>query len=130
MRIAISWIGALSFCLGGAFGAVAQSRNAPEDHWLPVDKSMTDLLQEGYRLISVVGPSPQVRIYFLSNGGLVAKCTEEAALARPPPPPRTPQLPPSTQLPPIAQRAPSFDARDYTPEIEATIECSRLSKSR
>jgi hypothetical protein len=37
-------------------------------------------------------------------------------------------MPPSTQLPPLAQRLPSFDARDYTPEIEATIERSRLSK--
>jgi hypothetical protein len=128
MRIAISWIGVLSFGLGGAFGAVAQTRNAPEDHWQAVDKSMTDLLQEGYRLVSVVGPSAQLRIYFLSNGGLLAKCTEEARLARLPPPP--PPMPPSTQLPPLAQRAPSFDARDYLPEIEATIECSHLSKSR
>jgi hypothetical protein len=124
-RIALSWIGALWFSLGFTSGTVAQPRNAPEEHWKAVDKSMTDLLQEGYRLVSVVAPTPQLRIYFLTNGGLLAKCTEEATLAPPPPP----HLPPGAQLPALAQRAPGFDRPDYKPEIEATIECSRLSKS-
>jgi hypothetical protein len=128
MRIALSWIGALFFGLGSAFGAVAQTRSLPGDYWQAVDKSMTDLLQEGYRLVSVLAPSSQLRIYFLSSGVLLAKCTEEARLTRLPLPP--PQLPPSTQLPPLAQPVPNFDPRNHTPEIESTIACFRLSKSR
>jgi hypothetical protein len=128
MRFALSWIGALLVGLGAISGAVAQTRNLPTDYWQAVDKSMMDLLQEGYRLVSVVAPSPQLRIYFLSSGVLLAKCTEEARLTRLPPPP--PQFPPSTQLPPLAQPAPNFDPGDYTPEIESMIACFRLSKSR
>jgi hypothetical protein len=86
------------------------------------------LLLEGYRPVSVVAPSPQLRIYFLSNGALLAKCTEEARLTRLPQPP--PQLPPSTQLPPLPQPVPNFDPSNYTPQIEPAIACSRLSKSR
>jgi hypothetical protein len=131
MRIAVGLIGVLSLGLAGTGGAVAQIRNAPSDHWQAADKSMTDLLLEGYRLVSVIAPNPQLRIYFLASGNLLAKCSEEAALARlPPPPPPSPQQPPATQLPPFAPGAPSSDIREAMPEIEAGITCSRLVAGR
>ena len=140
MRIAISWIAIFSFGLSYPCGAFAQSRNVAPERWQAVDKSMTDLLLEGYRPVSVIAPSSHLRIYFLSSGSLLAKCTEEAALTRPPPPP--PQLPPSAQqqpsaqqpasaqLPPPAQAAAASGPSNFTPEIGVTFECSRLSKSR
>jgi hypothetical protein len=140
MRIAISWIAIFSFGLSYPCGAFAQSRNVAPERWQAVDKSMTDLLLEGYRPVSVIAPSSHVRIYFLSSGSLLAKCTEEATLTRPPPPP--PQLPPSAQqqpsaqqpasaqFPPPSQAAAASGPGNFTPEIGVTFECSRLSKSR
>ena len=134
MRIAISWIAIFSFGLSYPCGAFAQSRNVPPERWQAVDKSMTDLLLEGYRPVSVIAPSSHLRIYFLSSGSLLAKCTEEATLTRPPPPP--PQAPPSaqqpapTQFPPPAQGAAASGPSNFAPEIGVTFECSRLSKSR
>jgi hypothetical protein len=92
---------------------------------------MTDLLLEGYRPVSVIAPSSHLRIYFLSSGSLLAKCTEEATLTRLPPPPQPPsaQQPASAQLPPLAQAAASGPG-NFTPEIGVTFECARLSKSR
>jgi hypothetical protein len=57
MRIAVISTVALSFGLGCSFGVVAQPRNAPTEHWQPIDKSMSDLLLEGYRPISVIAPN-------------------------------------------------------------------------
>ncbi len=133
MRIAISWIAIFSFGLSYPCGAFAQSRNVAPERWQAVDKSMSDLLLEGYRPVSVIAPSSHLRIYFLSSGSLLAKCTEEATLTRPPPPPpQSPsaQQPASTQLPPLAQGAAASGPGNFTPEIGVTFECSRLSKSR
>jgi hypothetical protein len=133
MRRVVNRTAALSFGLVCAFGAVAQPRNAPPERWQAVDKSMSDLLLEGYRPVSVIAPSSHLRIYFLSSGSLLAKCTEEATLTRPPPPPPQPlsaQQPASTQLPPLTQGAAASGPSNLTPEIGVTFECSRLSKSR
>jgi hypothetical protein len=133
MRIAISWIAIFSFGLSYPCGALAQSRNVAPERWQAVDKSMTDLLLEGYRPVSVIAPSSHLRIYFLSSGSLLAKCTEEATLMRPPPPPPQPpstQQPASAQFPPPAQSAAASGPGNFTPEIGVTFDCSRLSKSR
>jgi hypothetical protein len=133
MRVAISWIAIFSFGLSYPCGAFAQSRNVAPERWQAVDKSMSDLLLEGYRPVSVIAPSSHLRIYFLSSGSLLAKCTEEATLTRPPPPPpQSPsaQQPTSTQLPPFTQGAAASGPGNFTPEIGVTFECSRLSKSR
>jgi len=137
MRISIRGIAIFSFALGCPFGAVAQPRNVPPEHWQTVDKSMSDLLLEGYRPFSVIAPNSHLRIYFLSSGNLLAKCTEGAALTRPPPPPPPPaqfqpsaQQPASTQFPPPALGAAASGPSNFVPEIEVTFECSRLSKSR
>ncbi len=150
MRIAVIPAIALSFGLGCPFGAIAQPRNAPPERWQPIDKSMSDLLLEGYRPISVIAPNSHVRIYFLNSGSFLAKCTEEATMAgMPPPPPHLPpsiqqpasaplppampppQQMPSPQLPPSASGmmvsgSPNFPA----PELQVTFACSRLSKSQ
>jgi len=73
MRIAISWIAIFSFGLSYPCGAFAQSRNVAPERWQAVDKSMSDLLLEGYRPVSVIAPSAHLRIYFLSSGSLLAK---------------------------------------------------------
>jgi hypothetical protein len=95
---------------------------------------MSDLLLEGYRPFSVIAPFPNLRIYFLSSGSFLAKCTEGAALTRPPPPQAqlqpSAQQPVSTQFPPAALGAAASGASNFVPEIEVTFECSRLSKSR
>jgi hypothetical protein len=130
MRIAISWIAIFSFGLSYPCGAFAQSRSVAPERWQAVDKSMSDLLLEGYRPVSVIAPSSHLRIYFLSSGSLLAKCTEEAALMRPPPPPPSAQQTASTQLPPLAQGAAAAAPGNFAPEIGVTFECARLSKSR
>jgi hypothetical protein len=127
MRIAISWIAIFSLGLGCPFGAVAQPRNVAPEHWQAIDKSMSDLLLEGYRPVSVIAPSSHFRIYFLSSGSFLAKCTEGAALSPPPPPPPA-QL--QQQLPPFAQGGAASGPSSFVPEMEVTFECSRLSKSR
>src|SRR5215470_5930529 len=104
IRIAIISTVTVSFGLGCPFGAVAQPRNAPPEHWQAIDKSMSDLLLEGYRPVSVIAPSSHLRIYFLSSGSFLAKCTEEATMAGMPPPPAhllpSAQQPASATLPP------------------------------
>jgi len=149
-RISLISIVTLSFGLGCPFEAIAQPRNAPPEHWQAVDKSMTDLLLEGYRPVSVIAPNSHLRIYFLSSGSFLAKCTEEATPVRLPPPPgqappstraspsaQQPSLPPlaasaqrpaSTQLPPLPQDAAASGPGNFTPEIQVNFECSRLSR--
>ena len=150
MRIAVISIVTLSLGLACPFGAVAQPRNAPPEHWQAIDKSMSDLLLEGYRPVSVIAPNSHLRIYFLSSGSFLAKCTEEAAMVGMPPPPA--RLPPSTmpppsaappssimppqqmasaQLPPPASGAAVSGPSNFTPpELQVTFACSRLSKSQ
>ena len=96
---------------------VAQSRAA--DHWQATSKSMTDLLGEGYRLVTVAAPSAQLRVFFLSKGASVAKCLEEQVLKNPPLVPR-----------PDEKGAPKFDPREFVPQLETKIECSRLTKAK
>jgi hypothetical protein len=72
---------------------------------------MTDLLQDGFQLVSVVAPNPQLRIFFLGKSGAIAKCSEEAKLTEPP-------------------SAPNFNPRSYAPELATRIECSQLTRSR
>jgi hypothetical protein len=77
-------------------GAV-QSRAA--DHWQATSKSMTDLLGDGYRLVTVAAPSAQLRVFFLSKGA----CSEEQVLKNSPPAPR-----------PDEKGVPRFDPREFS----------------
>jgi hypothetical protein len=99
-----------------SLGAV-QSRAA--DQWQATSQSMTDLLGEGYRLVSVAAPTPQLRVFFLSNAASVAKCSEEQVLKNPPPAPR-----------PDEKGVPKFDPREFVPQLETKIECSKLTKAK
>jgi hypothetical protein len=141
MHIAVTSIVLLSFGLCCPFEAVAQSRSGPPEHWQPVDRSMTDLLLEGYRPVSVIAPNPQRRIYFLNSGSFLAKCTEEATPTQLPPPTRLQRSaqqpapnplpaaqPATTQIPPLAQGVLASDPGSFMPEVQSTFACSRLSK--
>jgi hypothetical protein len=118
MRRAFTWAVVLAVGVGSISESQAQARPSGEDHWVAAG-SMTGLLEEGYRLVSVVAPSPQLRIFFLSKEGLIAKCSEEPR--QPPPPP-----------PPVAgsKGRPNFEPRDHIGGAESKIDCSRLSKGR
>jgi hypothetical protein len=98
------------------FGVV-QSHAA--DRWQATSESMTDLLREGYRLVSVAAPSAQLRVFFLSNGASVAKCSEEQVFKNPPPAPR-----------PDEKGAPKFDPREFVPQLETKFECSKLTTAK
>jgi hypothetical protein len=115
-RALIVMVAVLGF--GAAYGA--ETGRAAGDHWQVTKKSMTDLLSDGYRLVSVVAPNAQLRVFFLSKQGAVAKCSEEAVLKNPPPAPQRPG----------EQGAPKFDPREFVPDLETKIECSSLTKSR
>jgi hypothetical protein len=104
--------------VGAAYGA--ETGKAAADRWEATSKSMTGLLSEGYRLVSVLAPNPQVRVFFLSKGASVAKCSEEQVLKNPPP--AAPR--------PGDKGVPGFDPRQFVPEMETKVECSSLAKPR
>jgi hypothetical protein len=87
------------------------------EQWVTTDQSMLDYVEDGYELVSVVGTSSQVRLYFLSKPGKVVKCREESAPGAPPP------LPP----PPVRGQAPTAFVPDLTvPEVRIETECAEL----
>ena len=117
-RALIVSIAVLAF--GTAHGAqTGRISKVFKDRWQATDRSMGALLAQGYRLVSVVAPSAQLRVFFLSKGASVAKCSEEQVLKNPLPTPR-----------PDEKGEPKFDPRGFVPEMETKIECSRLVKGR
>jgi hypothetical protein len=84
------WIGlalALDATLTLIDPAAAETDATIGDQWRQTDKTMSELVGEGYELVSVVAPTSHMRTYFLRKPGKVAKCTEATALETPPPPP-------------------------------------------
>ena len=83
--VAVSgWIGpalALGASLAQIHAAAAETDITGGDQWQQIDKTMSELVGEGYELVSVVAQSSQTRTYFLRKPGKVAKCTEATALA-------------------------------------------------
>ena len=80
---------------------------------------MLDLVDEGYELVSVIVTSSQVRVYFLSKPGKIAKCQENTTLSLPseaPPPP------------PTVGQMPAFLPNNFVPETRMAIECTELSR--
>jgi hypothetical protein len=108
-----------AFAVGFALLGLGAAQSRAADQWQATSQSMTDLLGEGYRLVSVAAPSPQLRVFFLSNGAGVAKCSEEQVLKNPPPTPR-----------PDEKGAPKFDPREFVPQLETKFECSKLTKGK
>src|SRR5271166_5720444 len=68
--------------------------SATVEEWQTTDRSMLDLIEDGYDLVSVISPSSQTRVYFLSKPGKIVKCREDATPYSPPPPPIPPPVPP------------------------------------
>src|SRR6516162_11932360 len=73
-------------------GPVAPPVIAPVagDQWRTTDRSMLDLVEEGYELVSVIVTQSRARVYFLGKPGKMAKCQEDTTVSWPsdaPPPP-------------------------------------------
>jgi hypothetical protein len=95
----------------------AETRASTDEQWRPTDRSMAELVAEGYELVSVIAPSNQARTYFLRKTGKVAKCREEASLDGP-----LPAVPP---LPPKGQSFAMLESSDV-PKMRTDIECAVL----
>jgi hypothetical protein len=89
------------------------------DQWRTTDRSMLDLVDEGYELVSVIVTSSQVRVYFLSKPGKIAKCQENTTLSLPSEAP---------QPPPTRGQMPAFLPNNFVPETRMAIECTELSR--
>ena len=82
---------AFSASLSPASSLAAEPDGAAGEQWQATERSMAELVDDGYELVSVVASSGQSQIYFLRKPGKVARCREETALDGPPP-----ALPPVT----------------------------------
>jgi hypothetical protein len=118
-------------CLALAFGATvalalpvaAETDSAAVEHaaveqWRATDRSMAELVEDGYELISVVAPAGQSQTYFLRKPGKLARCREQATLDGP-----LPSIPPLTLT--KGQKnvvGPPLDL----PKIRVDIECAEL----
>lgn len=103
----------------------AQGATSPyRDEWKPIPRTLSELLDADYDIVSILAPSPQTRWYFLRKPGSFVKCTEQAALREPPPLPAN--LPPA---PGAAQ--PEHPERKIaaSPKAASTIECAELSRT-
>jgi hypothetical protein len=106
-----------------AWVALAPSSSAGEggDQWKSTDRSMAELVGDGYELITVI-PSGRDYTYFLKSRGKLAKCREATTLdvsKMPPPPPRPSRG--SAQPMSMPENMPS-------PEIRVTVECFELMR--
>ena len=116
--------GALSLALAVAASlalvlpVAAETDSAAAEQWRPTDRSMAELVDDGYELVSVVAPSGQSQTYFLRKPGKVARCREAVTLDGP-----LPSIPPftlangqkSAVLPPLE-----------LPKMRTDIECAEL----
>jgi hypothetical protein len=118
-------------CLALAFGATvalalpvaAETDSAAVEHaaveqWRATDRSMAELVDNGYELVSVVASSGQSNTYFLRKPGKLARCREATTVDGP-----LPSIPPftlangqkSAVLPPLEM-----------PKTRIDIECAEL----
>ncbi|HEV2552104.1 MAG TPA: hypothetical protein VGU20_32650 [Stellaceae bacterium] len=117
-------LGALSLALAvgaavmPALPAAAETDSAAVEQWRATDRSMAELVDDGYELVSVVAASGQSHTYFLRKPGKVARCREQTTVDGPPP-----SIPPftlakgqkSAVLPPLE-----------LPKMRVDIECAEL----
>jgi hypothetical protein len=92
MRSVRGWTGlVVTLCASLALidPAGAQTDTSVGDQWKQTDRTMSDLVGEGYELVSVA-QSSQAHTYFLRKPGKMAKCSETAALEGLPPAPPVP----------------------------------------
>lgn len=119
------WIGS-ALTLGASLAlvdpAAAETDTTVGDQWRQIDKTMSELVEEGYELVSVVAQSSQTRTYFLRKPGKVAKCTEATALESPPPPP----------VPDTLTKGQSYGAMNSgePPKTRVDTQCAELVRPR
>lgn len=92
------------------------------DQWKATDRSMADLVDDGYELVTVIPSAPHARSYFLKSRRKIAKCDEETSIdvasaqaIIPPPPSRPGDPPPMVMMNDVP-----------TPSLRVNIECAEL----
>ena len=94
------------------------------DEWKPIPRTLSELLDADYDIISILAPSPQTRWYFLHKPGSLVKCTEQATLREPPPlPANLPPVPGAMQSEQPERKAVA------APKAASAIDCSELSRT-
>jgi hypothetical protein len=69
----------------------AAVEHAAVEQWRATDRSMAELIEDGYELVSVVAAAGQSQTYFLRKPGKLARCREQTTLDGP-----LPSIPPLT----------------------------------
>jgi hypothetical protein len=96
--------------------------------WQTTNRSLLDFVVDGYDLVSVVSPSPQTRLYFLTKPGKIVKCREESAPSSPPPLPPPPPVPGQAGAFPTG-RVPTFmPSPEDSTSATSEFECAELSR--
>jgi hypothetical protein len=101
-----------------ALPVAAETDSAAVEQWRATDRSMAELVGDGYELVSVVASSGQSHTYFLRKPGKLARCREQTTLDGP-----LPSIPPftlangqkSAVLPPLE-----------LPKMRVDIDCAEL----
>ena len=98
--------------------------SAYRDEWKPIPKTLSELLDTDYEIVSILAPSPQTRWYFLHKPGSFVKCTEQATLHEPP------SLPANLPPPPGGAAQPEHLERKMGAPSRAAsaIDCAELSR--
>ena len=126
----------LMLAAGAALALCSQGRSqtapiapptAATAEWQTTNRSLLDFVVDGYDLVSVVSPSPQTRLYFLTKPGKIVKCREEAAPNSPPPIPPPPPVPGQTGAFPPG-RVPTFIPSPEDSTVTSEFECTELSR--
>jgi hypothetical protein len=113
-------------CLALAFAATvalalpvaAETESVAVEQWRTTDRSMAELVEDGYELVSVVAAAGQSQTYFLRKPGKVARCREETKLDGP-----LPQVPPFTLA--KGQKSAVLPPLDM-PKMRIDIACAEL----
>src|SRR5262249_14373378 len=101
-----------------AFPVAAETDGAAADQWQATDRSMAELVENGYELVSVVAQSGQSHTYFLRKPGKGARGRQETTVDGP-----LPQVPPFTLA--NGQKSAVLPPLDL-PKMRIDIECAEL----
>ena len=101
-----------------ALPVAAETESAAVEQWRATDRSMAELVDDGYELVSVVALSGQSHTYFLRKPGKLARCREETTLDGP-----LPSIPPFTLA--KGQKSAVLPPQEL-PKMRIDIECAEL----
>jgi hypothetical protein len=96
----------------------AETDSAAVEQWRVTDRSMAELVDDGYELVSVVASSGQAHTYFLRKPGKVARCREQTTVDGP-----LPSIPPFTLA--KGQKSAVLPPVDL-PKMRIDIDCAEL----